>query len=303
MRILQDEELDMVPLKLMCTAIRQHIEADARGEATSPPRHIVNMPQGGMNFTAGGGEGYAGFKAYETLGSAPKEADEQVVAGWNTEDGRLLGVALGDRLGALRTGCIGGIALDIMASRNAKILAVIGTGQQAETQLDAALELREFEDIRLFSRRPVAANDLAKKIRHKTKAKIHISATPEEAVHNADVVLLVTNSGEAVVDADWIAPDAHVSTIGPKTRQRHELPLAIVRRARVIASDSPQQILDQADHFLKGQRVEPQIKHLGSLIGKFDPDRNRGMTLFLSSGLGGTEVAALKAAVDFLDQS
>lgn len=303
MRILTDADIDRVPLRVISDAVRAHIVADAQGEASAPPRHVVNMGRGEISLTVGGGSNYAGFRAYETFHSADTTQEEQVVAGWNPNTGKLFGLATGDRLGTIRTGCIGGIALDTMASRRVKTLALIGTGKQAATQLEAALGLRQFEQIRIYSRHPVAANALCKNFRHKTQIPIVVPSTPEEAVHNADIVILATDSAEPVIDADWVAPDAHVTTLGPKTKSRHELPIGLVHRAKVIASDSPQQIMANEDHLLQGEQALKRMVHLGSLVGKFNSDRERGITLFLSSGLAGTEVAALKAAVDFLAPS
>ncbi len=299
MQILRDDDIDRVPLTVLIAAIRAHIVADAAGDASAPPRHVTEMDRGVVSLTVGGSGGYAGFRAYETF-HAPQSDEDQIVAGWDTGTGRLFGMALGQRLGALRTGCIGGVALDVMTPRRARTLALIGTGQQAETQLAAALAVRDFADVRIYSRRPVAANELARRYRRSTNGTIGIAGTPEEAVHKADVVILATSATQPVIDADWVAPHAHVTTIGPKAAGRHELPVALARRARAVASDSPQQIRAMKDHFLEGEAALKKLKHLGALADTLDPDRDRGMTLFLSAGLAGTEVAALRAAIDHL---
>lgn len=303
MRILTDQDIDRVPLRVFSDAISAHIVADAAGEASSPPRHVVDISRGAVSLTVGGRNGYAGFRASETFHGLDTEHEEQIVAGWDTTSGKLFGIAVGDRLGAIRGGCIGGIALETMAAHDAKTLALIGTGKQAESQLAAAIALRHFQEVRIYGRRPVAANELAKTFRQKIQTPIQISSTPEEAVHNADVVILATDATEPIIDADWLSPHAHITTVGPKTKTRHELPIGVIHRAKVIASDSPQQILASDEHFLKDQTVVKRVKHLGGLIGKFNPDKDRGITLFLSSGLAGTEVAALKAAVNFLSTS
>lgn len=276
-RMLTDADLGRVPLEVFSAAIKQHILQDAE---TAAVKRLSN---------------YAGENTPETLENIWKNSSEQAGANWSGN--------FSEYLCALRTGCIGALAIDAMAATTAKSLAVIGTGKHAETHLLAALLQRDFEDIRLYGRRPVAANDLAKLIRSRTSATIRISTSPEEAVHHADVVLLVTNSGEPTVDADWVSPEAHVSTIGPKTKNHHEVPAGILRRAKLIASDDPQQITDQIDPAADDKRTKLRVRHLGNLIEKFDPNYDRAMTLFVSSGLGGTEKIALKAAIDFLDHS
>lgn len=284
-RALTDEDLTKVPLEVFCTAIKKHILADAEDQAI---KDLVNQ----INETP---DKPVTPEVQTALVQSKQRLEELVGATWDA--------SASDYLCALRTGCIGALAIDAMAAKNAKNLAVIGTGKHAEAHLLAALTLREFEDIRIYGRRPVAANDLAKIIRGRTNAKVRISASPEEAVHHADIVLLVTNSGEPMVDADWVSPEAHVSTIGPKVKNRHEVPAGILWRAKLIASDVPQQIIDQVDPAANDRRTKLRVKHLGNLFDKFDANRERSMTLFVSSGLGGTEVVALKAAANFLDHS
>ena len=88
-----------------------------------------------------------------------------------------------------------------------------------------------------------------------------------------------------------------MTTVGPKFVDRHELPLDIIDRAKLIVSDSPQQILGQGEnHMFHGNGAN--IQHLGSsdyALGEGD------VTLFLSAGLSGTEVVALSAAIDYLE--
>jgi len=301
MRILTDQDIDRVPPRVYREAIRAHLIADASGEASSPPRHVVGINRGTISVAAGGRSGYAGLSAHESFHGPDADHHEQLVAGWDTSTGSLFGLAVGDRLDAVGTGCMGSLALDCLAPHTARTMALIGVGKQAEAQLAAAISLRSFEQIRIYGRQPVAATALAKQFRGRTQTPIQIAGSPEEAVHNADVVILATDSSEPVIDADWVAPHAHVTSVGPRTKQRHELPIGLAHRARLIASDSPQQIRASDDHFLKGEVALKRLEHLGSLIGKFNPDKNRGMTLFLSSGLAGVDVAALRAAVDFLE--
>ncbi len=303
MHILTDQDIDRVPQRNYDAAIRAHLIADAHGDAAGSSRHVTDIGRGSISVSASGRNGYAGISAEETFHRPDTEQQEQLVAGWDTNTGGLFGLAVGDRLGAISTGCIGGLALDCLAPHKVKSLALIGVGKRAEAQLASAISLRTFEQIRIYGRQPVAATALAKQFRTRTQTPIQISGSPEEAVHNADIVILATDSSEPVIDADWVAPHAHVTSIGPRTRLRHELPIGLVHRAKLLVSDSPQQVRNSADHFLQGEVALKRLEHLGGLVGKFNPDKNRTMTLFLSSGPAGADIAALRAAVDFLDNN
>lgn len=301
MRIVTDAEFADPPIALMRDAIADYLVADAGGKATSPPRHTVGFGAGNLVFTIGGAGNLAGFRVSQTFAKPGYPADTQLVAVWARDSAELVALAIGSRLGALRTGCIGGVAVDAMASRDATSLAIIGAGRQAEAQLAGIAGTRPFAAIRMWSRHPQAVRDLVDRVQRFFKAPVTIAGNAEEAVRGADVVVLATSSTEPVVEPDWIAPTAHVTTLGPKSKSAHELPPALAERAATIATDSPQQIAAMGtDHLLSGTRAGARVRHLGDLIGKFDPDRDRGLTLFLSIGLAGTEVAALGAIAEHL---
>lgn len=298
MRILNDTEIDSLPLQPLISAVRAHIIADAKAETVAPPRHIVGFGNGDLIFTIGGDQHLAGFRAYQTFAKPGHPADDQVIAAWDRQTGEMLGLAIGNRLGALRTGCIGAAAVDIMAPKRAKTLAILGTGRQAETQLLAVATVRDFDEIRVFGRREAALTAFVERLSAQLGRKLIATTDPRVAVKEAEVVIFATTSATPVVEAEWIAPGAHVTTIGPKSVGAHELPLALASTARRIATDSPQQIKAMgAEHMLFGSETYARIEHLGNLAGSFDAEADRGVTLFLSIGLAGTEVACLGAAL------
>jgi ornithine cyclodeaminase/alanine dehydrogenase-like protein (mu-crystallin family) len=301
MRILTDADIERVPLAPLLAAVRAHLAADAASEAVAPPRHIVRFGEGELIFTIGGDRSIAGFRAYQTFAKPGHPADDQVIAAWDQASGEMLGLAVGNRLGALRTGVIGAVAVDIMAPRAARTLVVIGTGRQAETQLMAVATVRDFAEIRIFGRREAALREFTARLSEKLGRPLIPVPDAREAVAGAEVVILATTSETPVIEPGWIAPGAHLSTLGPKSVGAHELPVELAARASLIATDSPQQIAAMgASHMLAGHPSHARIGHLGALAGGFDPDADRGLTLFLSIGLAGTEVACLAAALRHL---
>jgi len=299
-RVLFDREIEQVPIAVYLEAIERFVRADAQGNTTGPPRLYAAFPTGSIAFTVGGSDQLAGFRAYEAFDSASRVANEQIVVVWDTETCRLKGVSIGERLGAIRTGALGGIAVDKMAARSARVCGIVGAGLQAETQLRAIANLRDFSEIRVFSRNADGCAAFVKKMAALLGREIRPAGTARECVEGADVVVLATNSTSPVIDPDWIGKAGHVSTVGPKLKAGHELPIALALRADVIASDSPRQIADQSDrHMLHGFLPSDRIKHLGAL-GRGDPPFvPNGLTLYLSAGLAGTEVVALDAALRF----
>ena len=302
MRVLTDRDIDRVPFSIILEAVRAHILADFRGETVSPPRHVAEFGDGGIVFTVGGNAEFAGFRAYETFQIPALEKDDQLTVVWDRRTRRLSGIALGERLGALRTGALGGVAIDRMAAAHVRKLAVIGTGLQAETQLIAAASVRGFSEIAVFSRGREKAEAFALRMSAALGVSIAAADSAEQAVKDADIVILATNSSTPVLEPGWLKTGAHVNTLGPKKASAHELPLEIAAGAAMIASDSPQQIAAMgAEHMLHGHEAAGRIFHLG------DPRilemRGAGRSLFLSAGLAGSEVAALAAVLDYLSRA
>lgn len=297
MRILTDADIDRMPLAPLIAAVRAQIVADAEGKAVAPPRHVAPFADGRLVFTIGGDQSIAGFRAYQTFAKPGHPADDQVVAAWDQASGEMLGLAIGNRLGAIRTGVIGAVAVDIMAPHRAKTLAVLGTGRQAETQLLAVATVRQFDEIRVFGRRRPALEEFTARLAPRIGRPLRGTLDAREAVDGAEIVILATTSETPIIDARWIAPGAHVSTLGPSTLGAHELPVELAGRAALIATDSPQQVAAMGGtHMLAGREAYGRIRHLGSLAGGFER-HSADITLFLSIGLAGTEVACLAAAL------
>lgn len=302
--VLFDEEVRrLAGMGALIPVVEECLRAKAAGRLTAPPRHAVTFgDHGRLVFTVGGieapkgtvadGSAIAGFRAYETFAGPGKERG-QVVAVWDSVSGNLLGLVVGEALGPLRTGAIGGVAIRHMARADARICAVIGAGIQAETQLLAAAAVRRLTSVRVFSRSIENRARFARRMAERLDLPVRPAASARDAVEGAHVVLCATTSARPVFDAAWLAPGAHVTTVGPKIAGSHELPVEIGARAGLIATDSPEQLRAYpGGHFLTGTPGAARMLDLADLVAGGGPDREPdGISLFCSTGLAGTEVA------------
>src|SRR5215470_18735917 len=126
MRVLDDAAvMATITPELAVAAARDAILAAHRGELIGPPRTVVPAGDTNLTFTVGGIlGGPAGFRVYGTR-PWPRTSDQLVVV-WGP-DARIRGLVVGDTLGALRTGALGGVALDLLAPQPLPVLAVVGT--------------------------------------------------------------------------------------------------------------------------------------------------------------------------------
>lgn len=285
-------------------AVEKAFLARARGESISPPRHHVAFPgHGELVFTVGGVLGetpLAGFRVYDTFGGTEHC---QIVAVWSIDDARLKGLILGERLGAIRTGAIGGVAMRHLSAPDARIVGVVGSGLQARTQLAAAVAVRNITLARVYSRDAAHRAAFAEEMRRELGIEVKPADSAGEAVREADIVICATSSHRPVVAVADLKRGVHVNTLGPKTIDAHELGLDIAGAAKIIATDSLEQTHAYASpFFLKGSGHERGLIELSDIVAAKAPGRKTAedITLFCSVGLAGTEVAVASAIFDSL---
>jgi len=295
MIVLGDEQLAAMPaMALAIEAVEEALAAKAAGLLIAPPRHAVPFAgAGSLVFTVGGSMGeraLAGFRAYETFAGSRQD---QVVAVWSIATGRLEGVVVGEQLGVIRTGAIGGIAIRRMSSGSAANVAVIGSGLQARTQLEAASIVRPLRQVRVFSRSSERCHAFAAGMEARLKLRVLPESSAREAVADADIVICATDSRAPVIEAAWLKPGAHVNSVGPKTVDGHELDLDIALKAAMVATDSIEQTTAyDSPFFLSKAAVAVPLADLSALAGNSSvrPVGEDETTLFCSAGLAGTEV-------------
>ncbi len=305
MKILKDEDLASTTIMpVAINALETAFAAKAVGMFVSPPRHHVSFAgSGDLVFTVGGILGerpLAGFRIYETF-DGPEHS--QIVAVWSANDARLKGVVLGERLGQIRTGAIGGIAIRHLSAPDARTVGVIGSGPQARAQLIAATTVREIESVRVFGRDEKNRKAFAREMRRMLNIEINPVDSAGEAIADADIVLCATSSDVPVIQASQLKRGAHINTLGPKTLKGHELGLDIADAADLIVTDSLAQTRAYpSPFFLAGSRHEHRIKELADIVASnaAGPRSPIDTTLFCSVGLAGTEVVVASAIFDAL---
>ena len=141
-RIIQDEQdFHRISMPEAVDLMRDALISVVSGTLVAPARHTLKVGSGGLTFTMGGEtkkHQIAGFRVYDSVD--PNATDHQhLTAVYDSVSGILKGLVVGRWVGDFRTGAIGGVAIDQLAHRDTRILGLIGTGNQARTQLQAAL--------------------------------------------------------------------------------------------------------------------------------------------------------------------
>jgi ornithine cyclodeaminase/alanine dehydrogenase-like protein (mu-crystallin family) len=269
------------------------IDEHHRGNLVAPARSQVTVGDGQIVFTAGRLRGsWFGYRSYDTFSAGH---GEQMVVVNDEASGNVRAVAIGKELGPRRTGAIGAVAAEALASPGANVVAVIGAGIQAATQLWALAGVGLLGDVRVFSRDEERRDAFVRLATLMTGASCRSVSSAQSAVEGADIVILATTSITPVIETDWLAPTAYVSSLGPKLRGRTEFDLDLVHRASMIVTDSIAQV-DSSDppSVLNETNERSRLVTLGAVrAGDVTSRADQGITLFLSVGLAGTEVFLL----------
>src|SRR5881296_3106676 len=183
-------------------AVEEGLRALGRGEATNRPRQRVGTRETAVNvmLAAWPARGYAGFKYYTTS----REGIRFWVHLFDIATSELVAVIQADRLGQQRTGAASGVATKYLARTDASTIGIVGTGWQAESQLEAVCAVRAIRRIRCFGRDKAHRQAFAKKMSSVLGLKVEAATSAEEAIRDADVAIAATNAPQSVIHGDWL---------------------------------------------------------------------------------------------------
>src|SRR5687768_14319413 len=151
----------------------------------------------------------------------------------DAERGNLKAMMDAASITAIRTAAVSGVATDLLSRQDATSLAVLGSGVQARTHIDAMLAVRPFTTVLVWSRNADHAAALAGGLGRRRGVAFEVVPDAESAVRRADVICTVTASPKPVLRGQWLRPGAHVNAVGASLPTTRELDSDAVRRARV----------------------------------------------------------------------
>jgi ornithine cyclodeaminase len=212
----------------------------------------------------------------------------------------------GTALTAVRTGAVSGLATELLARKDATVLAVIGAGAQARTQVEAVCCVRRIERVLVYSRTAAHAERFAEEVRGRgpVPGDVRAVASVADAVGAADVVCTATASPDPVLRVEHVRPGLHVNAVGSFTPAMRELDPALIGRADLVAVDQRAAAMAEAGEVIAaielGVAEEGRLVELGDLVVGRVAGRSRGedVTVFKSVGLAIQDLAAAGRAVE-----
>jgi len=208
----------------------------------------------------------------------------------------------------MRVGCTSALAAKHLARRDARIVGLIGSGWQAETQLVALAQVRDIEHVRAYSTNADRVAAFAARVSERIGRPVRAVSSAREAVEGADIVVCATNSNDPVLDGAWLAAGQHVGSV-----QSHELDAGTLARADVIVVRSREAAtfhhppgnapVEAAEVKHLDRRLAGKVVELGDVVcGRAGRRSAEDVTLFTGGGLGassglGIQFAAVANAV------
>ena len=197
-----------------------------------------------------------------------------------------------------RTAAVSAVSARYLARRDASTLAIIGTGVQARSHLEAFSEVRQLREVRVWSPKAASRERFVDEMQSRAGVPLRATSAAEEAVRGADLVVLATSSPTPVIDVSWISPGSHIVSVGACRPDQREMAPDLVARARLYV-DSRQAALVESGDVVMGiaeKRFGPD--HLAGEVGELVLGRVRGrqsddeITIFKSLGMAVEDVAA-----------
>jgi ornithine cyclodeaminase len=285
-------------------AMRRAMIALSSGERPQPLRQIFTVGNNQM-FGTMPGELAAlstfGAKLVSVFGDPDRPGRSRhqgVVVAYDGETGAVSCIADAEPVTKIRTACATAAATDALARADAGVLAVFGTGIQAEAHLRALPLVRPFRDILLWGRSAERARQFAEQMSDQLGQAIVPVSDGRDAAASADVICTVTSSAEPVVLGEWVRPGTHVNLVGSSYLGPVEVDSALVARARYFADYRPGVLAQAAELAVAREAGLVDDSHVVGEIGEVLAGRVRGrendsqITIYKSLGHVAQDLAA-----------
>jgi ornithine cyclodeaminase/alanine dehydrogenase-like protein (mu-crystallin family) len=211
--------------------------------------------------------------------------------------GELLAVVDGRYITEARTAAVSAVSVRALARPDASVLAILGSGVQAHSHLEAIALVRSLSEVRVWS--PTAHHRQTFVEQNRNPARtVTASGSVREAVAGADIIVTATSSPRPVLEGAWVSPGAHICAVGACRPDTRELDTDLVVRSRVYVDSRPGALAEAGDLVIPIEEArwtaDQIVGELGELLagrvsGRSSPDE---ITLFESLGMAVEDIAA-----------
>ena len=225
------------------------------------------------------------------------ESHQGSVTLFNALNGTPLAIMDAGQITAIRTAAVSGLATRILAKKNSKILAILGSGIQAKTHIEAMTTILNLEEIRVWSKNKKNAKKLVEEQRKKYAIPFRPFDTVNEAIYNADIICTTTAAVEPILQGNYLMQGVHINAVGSSVRNTRELDGFAIKLSKLYVDKIESTINESGDFLMAKQEGTIDDNHiigtLGEILTKQKKGRNNinDITLFKSLGLAVEDIA------------
>ena len=297
--LLKKEEVSrLISMKEVIGTVEEAYKAFNSGQVIQPAYVGMHLPAGGeidfklgycrsnevISMKASSG----GFTDNPTAHGVPSGMGTVLL--FDARTGALICVMDGTLITGLRTGAAGAVSVKVLARKNAKRIASIGTGNQARMQIRAIHEVMKIEQVHAWDSHPDALRKYKADIEGEFGIPVVMAGSKKEAVEQADILITTTRGKGSLVEAAWVRPGTHIVAIGTDQRGKQELDPEIFRNAKIV-NDSIEQCTEKGEtwHPLDRNIIAKGDIHaeIGEILLGRKPGRESDdeVTIFDSTGM------------------
>jgi len=276
-----------------CIGVMEEALADlARGKVSNPLRNVLRADGApgffGLMPAFRGDYGLKEVCVYP--GNPAKGLDTHLglVILHDGETGAPKAIMDASAITAIRTAAVSAVATKLLAREDAHVLAILGSGVQGKSHLEAIPLVRDIREIRMFSR-----------------TKRQNANSVEEAVRGAGIVVTATSAKEPIIKREWLSPGTHINAVGSSIKTTRELDSETVKAASLFVDRRESTVNESGDYLMSGVGAD----HIRAEIGEILTGKARGrtskdeLTLFKSLGLAVEDLASAQFLFQKAQQS
>ncbi len=296
LHISEAEARAVLTMPIAVEAVEVISRKQATGEVVVHPRRRFELPGGGFFHYMAAADFSLGFVAMKQY-TFVRGKLRFLVPIYEMSTGDLLALIEADYMGQLRTGAASGVATKYLARKDASVAAIIGTGGQAKTQLEAVAAVRKLESARAYGRDAAKREQFSEEMAKRLGIPVHICSSAAEAVHGADIVSTATTASQPVVFGANLSPGVHINAIGANHAHKRELDDEAVASADIIVVDSVEQSRQEAGDLIIAFHGDEScwtgVKKLSEIVAGKASGRTSDseVTLFKSNGIASWDLA------------
>ena len=290
LHINESEVRQLLTMPMAIDAVEDISRKQAQGNVFIHPRRRFQLGDGGFFHHMAAFDKEAGFVATKQY-TYVKGNLCFLVSLFSATTGELLALIEADYLGRMRTGAASGVATKYLAKKDARSAAIIGTGSQAKTQLEAISSVRFLDSAYIYGRDPLRRQQFCEDMSERLSINVYPMDSAAAAVRNAAIVSTATTASHPVLTGEDLPAGIHINAIGANHAHKQELDASAIAKANLIFVDSIEQSKQEAGDLIIPFQQHPErwndVHELAQLVAGLVSGRvsDSQISLFKSNGI------------------